>query len=1427
MADIGNQLEGVGDGLDRFLDALDDASYKLGSNAALQATQARAAKKMQAQDIRFKKRLDKIETDHAKQIKTMQPVYKKLWTGIKDEVKQRSLLSKGMMDMSKATKNFATQMAKGGMSKGFSMIKGAAKAGIVGALILGVKVLIDGLLKIDKSMATLVKATGRARAGLEGMMNEVVKTETAMGTLGVNLMVATKEAANLSQQFGMLDKVTTDVIQTSLGLQMAYGVSAESAGQLLVTMDRIGKSTEEFVSNLAVKAVKAGVNVSLVMRDMSSHAQQYAMYNERAQQAMENMAIQSARTGGSLDDIKNISDAYSSVEGIAENVGRVGTFFGKEAAAALGDPRNAYMMAEQDMWTDLQKNHDKAFKSEFKIQTATNGLISVSNDLRREERKIIEAATGESILVLQNRALENAYLEKQGPLTEEIAKNLFDEALNAEQRLESNRMIMDIQKSMVSKKQLTKFRTLQELTDPNIKENAKALRLIQAEVKARREEAREAANMNEIIKQSQTIVERFKNIFSGIWGEFTTQMSIAFGMDDRGEDSAMGKVESFAEKIRGLLQLDTLAADIEGKGFVGALEDRLAPLFKYVAKAFGSALGAGIEWFQENYTFDFAERGFVKTDKGVLNDYKALQEELAGVNEQQNKYNAAIEAHEGAGRQTMIAAIKATEVEEERLKILKQYDEKLATLNKAKEASLARQLDATEAIAAVDMDQIRDAAIGHGSDLEAAQADAPGKFVTNDMGIDIARAGVDLVGQGFADAGMDREGNLLIEGGVGAKGLSGYRGPALVGEAGGEVVASRSALRTGIGVSGKAASELAGIGVPGFYRGGAIEQTYATQNLAGAAGAESFGKAIAVGFNAEQQKQQLPLVQFHRHEYNRRLNEAAAGAKDEREKDGIAWSNNIKKFFNTYPALIDRTMQKAFNVQSGAGKEMYTGVFTAMQNWSNGESPKKALTLGVQAGLSASLKKGGTLDNFFKNQNNILSTSLSSGLAMFAATGSLKKSGRAMAGAGVNALMNKYLGGDAMSMAREYMGGGGSVGGYMQQQEFGARAQGFGTAAKGKYVNSPTLMMVGEGGASEVVIPTDRIRKGLPINAGVAKELGSIGVPGFRDGGKTGLQRSWFDDFRLGQGQQRLDLGQDYARNWAQRSGQRAEGMGGLKGVGKASAAAGLMTGLSTWQQTGDWKQGATAGVGGAAGMGISAGLMAMGIPPPFNTMIGGMAGQMIGKGLNKVFGVTGGQKKGRNRSLKLLESHVKSDGLFDFGQPSGLRKQMKRAIGGKENAPTEGNYNKLIEKVGGSQVLKPLWGAGFEPNMVVALGQGQLKGKKAFDAYTGMNTALYGSAGGDKYAQAMEVGPQLAEGGIVTRPTRALIGERGPETVIPLHQQEQRDKELIDEMKKQNKLMMEMIKTQKETGKTEIRLDGRKISESVGENFYDIGSGM
>ena len=121
-------------------------------------------------------------------------------------------------------------------------------------------------------------------------------------------------------------------------------------------------------------------------------------------------------------------------------------------------------------------------------------------------------------------------------------------------------------------------------------------------------------------------------------------------------------------------------------------------------------------------------------------------------------------------------------------------------------------------------------------------------------------------------------------------------------------------------------------------------------------------------------------------------------------------------------------------------------------------------------------------------------------------------------------------------------------------------------------------------------------------------------------------------------------------------------------------------------------------------------------------------------------------------------------------------------------------------------------------------MGIGQTGGGAAPKMFSAINTSLYGKGGGDKYRKALAVKavPSLASGGIVNRPTTALIGERGPEAVVPLG-----DSEMVQELRKQNKLMTEMIKTQKETAQTEIRMDGRVVSEIVGENFYNIGNGL
>ena len=84
---------------------------------------------------------------------------------------------------------------------------------------------------------------------------------------------------------------------------------------------------------------------------------------------------------------------------------------------------------------------------------------------------------------------------------------------------------------------------------------------------------------------------------------------------------------------------------------------------------------------------------------------------------------------------------------------------------------------------------------------------------------------------------------------------------------------------------------------------------------------------------------------------------------------------------------------------------------------------------------------------------------------------------------------------------------GGTAGGYAGRKAGDLVASLFGGgAAKGQVVSSPRLFMVGEENRTEAIIPTERIRKGLPIDAGVARELGSIGVPGYSFGGFAGAQ---------------------------------------------------------------------------------------------------------------------------------------------------------------------------------------------------------------------------------------------------------------------------------------------------------------------------------
>ena len=147
MADIANQLEGATEGLERFLEALDNSSMRLGSTAAIESKLARAEQKKANQDLRFRKKLAKMEKEttqreaqHLAQLKAMRPLRQKLFDGLKNELKAKSDLikqTKGLGDALKKTGAGLGSMFKAlgsGISKAMSGLGAGFKGGIASGL---------------------------------------------------------------------------------------------------------------------------------------------------------------------------------------------------------------------------------------------------------------------------------------------------------------------------------------------------------------------------------------------------------------------------------------------------------------------------------------------------------------------------------------------------------------------------------------------------------------------------------------------------------------------------------------------------------------------------------------------------------------------------------------------------------------------------------------------------------------------------------------------------------------------------------------------------------------------------------------------------------------------------------------------------------------------------------------------------------------------------------------------------------------------------------------------------------------------------------------------------------------------------------------------------------------------------------------------
>ena len=929
------------------------------------------------------------------------------------------------------------------------------------------------------------------------------------------------------EAFGSAKYVTDELIQTATKLQLAYGLAADASANLIEGLTRANQKAEDFVLTVGSKATAAGVSASLVMRDLASRTQQMAMHGERGNEALIQMAITAAKAGTSMKVFDGMESAFGSIETIAGNMGDLTARFGDELTKSLGTAEEQYfaMFEGGEAAADQQERILKTLSKNFNV-SKEKGLVDAKG------RKV-EAGW-------QKKLAEGMGLELEGMI----------------------RMIQERDKmAKMNKVQLAAYKAKQK------------------------SDQEERNRVDAALRSRQTLVRQLTAIWDGLYSTLTEQMSIIFGTD--AESGLSGKIKDIGIRLKEALNLKDFAKEVKEGGWANAIGKRLKTVLKGVIK--------------EVFGVSDETAGMITSMAAPLVALAAASKAMSMLRGPRGSKNnpmfvtmggpGGMFGGGGGGTKPRGAASTAYHTARDRGKGVAS-----AAKSAAKQAGKGSAVKGLlklggKAVGKSLLKKIPLLGIAAGMYF-AYNRIKGGDWLGGMMELGSGIAGtVPIVGTA-ASAALDV--GILGRDALNQSALGRIGGGlSIVGEGGaGEVVASRSALRSGIGIGGRAASALAGIGVPGFREGYATMDTRGItgrRGLQGAAGSQSFRQARSEAFLEEQTRQQAAMLDYWRNTFDEKMNALVASDEEEKKK-GPSW---LKRAFVEYNAEL------AFVLDKKLGKNVSAGLMAGLTSWSEGGSLAESLAAGARAGIKAGLDDPESKLSQLLEKTGEWQGTITAGLQSFAAGGSAKDTMRAMAPGASKALAGKLFGAHATSVASGQMAlggipgmGSGGIGGKglshmalrgaigMEQRpedtaamaktvqnltKFGdtvgvklstvvtkvdrqlerfviavgkatARFAGpkgpiagggstlpslslpninsgggqmAALAAKGKYVNSPTLMMVGEGGAREVVIPTERIRKGLPINAGVARELGSIGVPGFYDGDST----CWTKDF--------------------------------------------------------------------------------------------------------------------------------------------------------------------------------------------------------------------------------------------------------------------------------------------------------------------------
>jgi len=249
----------------------------------------------------------------------------------------KSAATKGAADMAKSMQAGASplQALQSGMQGFLGVVSKIPNIGMllgIGAAIALAGALFAVFKNISGAAKELSKETGITYTEAKKLNAEAREAQTSFDNQLATMEDITAVQSEMVQAMGSAALVNTKVAAGVADTAKAFGVSAETAGQVTAELTAMGMSQQaaaDLQLETNAKALKAGVNVAAVQQDIAENAGEAAAYFGGSGKALADAAVEAAKMGVSISQMVKTADGLLDIESSLEKQFRAQALTGK------------------------------------------------------------------------------------------------------------------------------------------------------------------------------------------------------------------------------------------------------------------------------------------------------------------------------------------------------------------------------------------------------------------------------------------------------------------------------------------------------------------------------------------------------------------------------------------------------------------------------------------------------------------------------------------------------------------------------------------------------------------------------------------------------------------------------------------------------------------------------------------------------------------------------------------------------------------------------------------------------------------------------------------------------------------------------------------------------------------------------------------